>query len=257
MAITVTREGAVAIVKLDRGLANTYDMEFMQGLDAAINEIRLDDGVQVAVLSSAVPKFFSAGADIGMLKTSAPLYKATFCLFCQETLNKIERTPKVFIAAIEGHCVGGGLEIALACDLRFMAEGSWKIGLPEVSLGVLPGTGGTQRLPRLIGKSRALDLMITGSTLSASEALDTGLVNRVYPQEELMPRALEYARKLTEGAVRAIGLIKLAVNEGLEMPLTAGLTLERELQNRLFVTRDAQEGISAFLEKRPAQFKRE
>lgn len=257
MPVTLSREGPIAMIKIEHGRQNTYDMEFMQGLDAAINEVRLDNAIQVAVLCSGVPGFFSAGADINMLKASEPRYKATFCLFCQETLNKMERTPKIFIAAIEGHCVGGGLEIALACDLRFMADGRWRIGLPEVGLGVLPGTGGTQRLPRLIGKSRALDMMITGTTVGAKEALEMGLVNRVFPQEDLMPQVQEYARKLTQGAVRAIGLIKLAVNEGLELPLTGGLTLERELQNRLFVTGDAQEGISAFLEKRQAQFQGE
>ena len=254
MAITLVKEAGIAYINLNKPPANTYNLDLMRELDNAINEIRQDDRIIAVILRSEVPKMFSAGADIQMLKASDPTYKAAFCLFCQETLNKLERTPKIFIAALEGNCVGGGLEIALACDFRFMADGNWKIGLPESNLGVLPGTGGSQRLPRLIGKARALDLMITGRLLSPQEALHIGLVEYVWPQEELMERTIEYARNLTRRAIRTVGLIKLDVNQGLEMPLEAALTLERELQNRLFVTHDAQEGLAAFIEKRQPQF---
>ena len=207
------------------------------------------------VLTSGLPGFFSAGADIEMLKRSQPDYKAMFCLHCQETLDKFAKTPKVVIAAINGHCVGGGLEIALSCDLRVMAAGSGKIGLPEVTLGVLPGTGGTQRLPRLIGTSRALDLMITGRLLAPEEALSIGLVNYVWPKETFTQELHNYTAALAHGPSRAVSLIKRSVMEGVEMPLTAGLALERELQNRLFVTDDAKEGIAAFIEKRKPTFK--
>ena len=166
---------------------------------------------------------------------------------------KLERIPKIVIAAINGHCVGGGLEIAMACDLRFMRSGG-QIGLPEVTLGVLPGTGGTQRLPRLVGKGRAIDLMITGRTISPEEAKDIGLINDVC-EGDAVEFAQQYAAKLNAGAVRAIGLIKVAVQEGTEMALANGLALERELQNRLFVTDDAKEGLAAFLEKRKPAFK--
>jgi enoyl-CoA hydratase/carnithine racemase len=177
-------------------------------------------------------------------------------LDCQETLNKLESTPKLFVAAIDGHCVGGGLEIALAADLRFASEGPWKIGLPEVTLGVLPGTGGSQRLPRLIGKSRAIDLMATGRTLTPKEALEWGIVNRVFPRESFWKETLGFASSLTYPghAARAVGLIKRSVVEGLEMPLYEGLALERELQNRLFAMADAKEGFRAFLEKRKPKF---
>ncbi|EQD29458.1 enoyl-CoA hydratase/isomerase, partial [mine drainage metagenome] len=198
---------------------------------------------------------FSAGADIEMLKGSQPDFKAMFCLHCQETLNLFASTPKVVIAAINGHCVGGGLEIALSCDLRMMARDSGKIGLPEVTLGVLPGTGGTQRLPRLVGASRALDLMITGRLLSPDEALQMGLVNYVYPKESFAQDVQAYAKALAHGPAKAISLIKRSVMEGVEMPLAAGLALERELQNRLFVTDDAKEGLAAFVEKRKPTFK--
>ena len=159
------------------------------------------------------------------------------------------------IGAINGHCVGGGLEIALSTDLRLMASGSGKIGLPEVTLGVLPGTGGTQRLPRLIGASRALDLMITGRLLTPEEALAIGLVNYVYPQATFAADVAKYAQALAEGPARAISLIKRSVVEGVESPLVSGLALERELQNRLFVTEDAKEGLAAFAEKRKPAFK--
>jgi enoyl-CoA hydratase/carnithine racemase len=189
-----------------------------------------------------------------MLRKSQPDFKAMFCLHCQETLNKFASTPKIVIAAINGHCVGGGLEIALSCDLRMMAQGSGKIGLPEVTLGVLPGTGGTQRLPRLVGTSRALDMMITGKLLTPDEALAIGLVNYVYPQESFQQDVRAYASALTQGPSRAVNLIKRSVMEGVEMPLIAGLALERELQNRLFITEDAKEGLSAFAEKRKPAF---
>lgn len=251
-AFNVEKKDGTAVVTLDRPPANTYNFDLMREFDRVIEEVRLDNDVNVIVLTGG-GKFFSAGADIKMLKESDPQYKAMFCLHCQETLMELERIPKIVIAALNGHCVGGGLEIALACDLRFMAKDAGKIGLPEVTLGVLPGTGGTQRLPRLIGKSRALDMMITGETISPEDAEEIGLINRVV-DGDAVEYALEYAGKLNRGATRAIGLIKVAVQEGTEMALSNALALERELQNRLFVTEDAQEGLSAFLEKREPEF---
>jgi enoyl-CoA hydratase len=248
-------EDHVGHIQIAKPKANTYDLEMMQELNAAIDEMRFDDAAHVLVLESSVPGYFSAGADIEMLKRSAPDYKAMFCLFCQETLDKFAKTPKVAIAALNGHTVGGGLEIALSTDLRMMAKDSGKIGLPEVTLGVLPGTGGTQRLPRLVGRSRALDLMITGRLLSPDDALQIGLVNYVYPKETFEQDVQAYASALAHGPARAISLIKRSVVEGIEEPLTAGLALERELQNRLFITEDAKEGLAAFGEKRKPNFK--
>lgn len=249
------KAGRIATIKLNKPPVNSYDHQLMLELGKTIDKARFDDDVSVIILTSALDGIFSAGADIRMLKQSEPDYKAMFCLNCQETLNKMENTPKIFIAALNGTCVGGGLEIALATDLRFAARGErFKLGLPEVTLGVLPGTGGTQRLPRLIGKSRALDLMITGRLISPDEALQMGLVDRVFDAKEFMARTMEYAEQLAQGATRAISLIKRSVQEGIEMPLDAGLALERELQNRLFVTKDAHEGLSAFTEKRKPQF---
>ena len=245
----------VGYIEIGKPKANTYDLAMMRELDEAVEELRFDDDARVVVLTSSLPGFFSAGADIEMLKHSAPDFKAMFCLHCQETLDKFATTPKIVLAAINGHCVGGGLEIALACDLRLMAKDSGRIGLPEVTLGVLPGTGGTQRLPRLVGASRALDMMITGRLLTPDEALAIGLVNYVYPKETFAEDVQAYASALAHGPSRAVSLIKRSVMEGMEMPLTAGLALERELQNRLFVTDDAKEGLTAFVEKRKPTFK--
>lgn len=253
--IRTRKDDGVGYIEINKPKANTYDLDMMNELDQAIEEFRFDDEAKVIVLTSTAPGFFSAGADIEMLKRSAPDYKAMFCLHCQETLNKFAVTPKVVIAAIPGHCVGGGLEIALACDLRMMAKDSGRIGLPEVTLGVLPGTGGTQRLPRLIGTARALDLMVTGRLLTPEEALNIGLLNYVYPKESFAQDVHAYAVALAHGPSRAVSLIKRSVVEGIEMPLVAGLALERELQNRLFITEDAKEGISAWVEKRKATFK--
>jgi len=248
-------EDSVGYIEIGKPKANNYDLAMMQEIDQAVEELRFDENARVIVLASTLPGFFSSGADIGMLKQSQPDFKAMFCLHCQETLNKFASTPKIVIAAIDGHCLGGGLEIALAADLRMMAKDSGKIGLPEVTLGVLPGTGGTQRLPRLVGTSRALDMMITGKLLTPEEALAIGLVNYVYPKETFAQEVQKYASALAHGPARAVSLIKRSVVEGIEMPLTAGLALERELQNRLFITEDAKEGLSAFVEKRKPTFK--
>ncbi len=249
---TIEKADGTAVVAIDMPPANTYNFELMKELDAIIEDVRLDTDINVIILTGS-EKIFSAGADINMLKQSDPRYKAMFCLHCQETLMELERIPKIVIAAINGHCVGGGLEIAMACDLRFMRAGG-QIGLPEVTLGVLPGTGGTQRMPRLIGKARALDLMITGRTISPEEARDIGLINNVC-EGDAVEFAKDYAASLNAGATQAIGLIKVAVQEGTEMGLNSGLALERELQNRLFATEDAQEGLLAFIEKRKPEFK--
>jgi len=254
--IIYEKQGNISLIKLNRPPVNTYDHEMVSALGKAIDEVRFDDEVQVAILTGANPGMFSAGADINMLKASEPDFKAMFCLNCQETLCKMESTPKLFIAALNGTCVGGGLEIALACDLRFMTDNPKSVtGLPEVTLGVLPGTGGTQRLPRLIGKGRALDLMITARLLNAQQAHDIGLVEHVFPDAEFMDKTMEYASRLANGPARAVNLIKRSVQEGMQLDLRGGLALERELQNRLFVTRDAKEGLSAFVEKRKPEFK--
>ncbi|MBS4214331.1 enoyl-CoA hydratase/isomerase family protein [Neobacillus rhizophilus] len=252
--LTVKKENGIAEIHLHVNKTNAYDLEFYKELNAAIDDIRFDQDIKVAVLMSDMPKFFSAGANINFLKAAEPRFKTQFCLFCNETLDKIARSPQVWIACLEGHTVGGGLEMALACDLRFMGDQAGRIGLPEVSLGVLAGTGGTQRLARQVGHSKALDLNITGETLTPQEALQIKLVDRVYPQEETREKTLAYARKIAESATYAISNIKLSIMNGKEMPLNAAIRYEGELQNLLFRSQDAKEGLSAFIEKRPPQW---
>ena len=258
--IDYKKHGGVAIAEFNHPPANTYTYEFMQDLDSIIEEVRFDEEVGVCILTNkAESSMFSAGAHIPMLQKADPKWKAMFCLNAQETLDKMARTPKIFIAAIRGHCVGGGLEIALAADLRFMHRVAGpktpKIGLPEITLGVLPGTGGTQRLARLVGTSKALDLMITGRLLEADEAEKFGIVNYVWDQNAFWDKTMEYARNIATGPRRASGFIKRAVMEGVQMSLNNGLALERELQNQLFAMEDAKEGFTAYVEKRKPVWK--
>ncbi len=249
----------VAVLTLNDPPANTYSYEMMGELDAAILRARMDETAQVIVLTGQGEKFFSAGANISMLSAVTPEFKYYFCLHANETLSRLEQTPKLVIAAINGHCVGGGLEVALAADIRIARKGAGKMGLPEVSLGVLPGTGGTQRLARVVGKSRAIELMATGELFDFERGRDLGLVNQLYDAatgDDFMRQVLEYARQFTTPgkATRAVGRIKRAVQTGAEIPFESALALERELQQQLFQSADAQEGINAYVEKRPAQF---
>ena len=250
-------EGGIATLTLSDPPANTYSYEMMQALDAAILRARMDDDVHVLLVRGDGDKFFCAGADIKMLATSKPSFKYNFCLHANETLNRLEQTPKLVIAAINGHCVGGGLEVAMACDLRIARRGRAKIGLPEVSLGVLPGTGGTQRLARLVGRSKAIELMALGANLSVEEAQTLGLVNALVDDATFDAAVVEYARKFVPPAkaAKAVGAIKRAVVSGLEMDFASGLALERELQQQLFISDDAREGIGAYVDKRTPSFK--
>lgn len=250
-------DAGVAIFELDAPPANTYSHEMMLQLDAAILKARFDEAVQVLLIRGKGDKFFCAGADISMLSSATPDFKYYFCLHSNETLCRLEQTPKLVIAALNGHTVGGGLEVALACDIRIARKGAGKIGLPEVNLGVLPGTGGTQRLTRVIGRARALELMATGRTFEFEEALQIGLIHYVYESENFWPQVLDYAKKFTapNKASAAVGRIKRAVVTGAELPFNEALGLERELQQQLFTSADAKEGIAAYLEKRKPSFK--
>src|SRR6476646_6523497 len=189
MKVQTERRGAVAILTLNEPPANTYSYEMMRELDEAILEARMDAAVHVIVLTGAGEKFFCAGATIGMLREATPDFKYYFCLLANETLNRLEQTSKLVIAALNGHTVGGGLEVALAADIRVAKKDAGKIGLPEVALGVLPGTGGTQRLARAIGKARAMELMATGRLLSMDEAKALGIVTDVWGDAELKGRS--------------------------------------------------------------------
>jgi enoyl-CoA hydratase len=246
----------IAIIELDDPPANTYTYAMNRQLDDAILTARMDNEVHVIVLTGKGDKFFCAGANISMLNAMDPTYKYYFCLHANETLLRLEHTPKLVIAAINGHCVGGGLEIAMAADLRVARKDAGKMGLPEVNLGVLPGTGGTQRLSRLIGKNKAIELMVQGKTFGFEEGRQYGLINEILERDNFMTSVMEYARQFCppNKAAKAVGHIKRAVQTGWEIPLEAGLALERELQQRLFTSDDAKEGIAAYVDKRAATF---
>jgi enoyl-CoA hydratase/carnithine racemase len=256
MLVNYRAEEGVAVLELSNPPANTYSYEMMRELDEAVLRARMDDDVHVLVLRGAGDKFFCAGADIGMLQKVSPRYKYFFCLHANETLLRLENTPKLVIAALNGHCVGGGLEVALAADLRVARRGGGKIGLPEVALGVLPGTGGTQRLPRIVGKPKAIELMARGENLGFEEAQAIGLVHELLDGERFDAQVMEYAQRFCPPAkaARSVGAIKRAVQAGLEVPLEMGLALERELQQQLFLSEDAREGIAAYNEKRKPKF---
>ena len=260
--INVTVTGGVAVLELNDPPANTYSYEMMLEIDAAVLAARMDPHVHVIVLIGAGEKFFCAGANISMLKDADPEFKYYFCLHANETLTRLEQTPKLVIAALNGHAVGGGLEVAMAADIRIARKDAGKNGLPEVALGVLPGTGGTQRLARLVGKARAIELMATGRLMTMDDARTLGMVTEVWGEAELNGRTfrdavIEYATQFTppHKASRAVGRMKRAVQSGAEAGFLEGLSIERELQQLLFQSDDAKEGIAANLEKRKPQFR--
>jgi enoyl-CoA hydratase len=249
----------VAYLTLDDPPANTYTHEMMRQLDEAILKARFEKNVYVIVLRGNGDKFFCAGANINMLKSSDPFFKYYFCLHANETLNRLEQTPKLVIAALDGHTVGGGLEIAMAADILIARKGSGKLGLPEINLGVLPGTGGTQRLARRVGKTISIDLMISGRLIDFEEGQRLGIINYIYEGDNasFAEQIHTYAKEFTppNKAAKAAGRIKRAVQSGWEVPFESGLAIERELQQQLFESPDAKEGLDAYVSKRKPEFR--
>ena len=254
--VELEKENGVAYMTLNDPPANTYTHEMMRQLDDVVLDARFDDDIHIIVLRGEGDKFFSAGANINMLNNVTPKFKYYFCLHANETLNRLEQTPKLVIAALNGHTVGGGLEIAMAADIRIAKRGGGKIGLPEVGLGVLPGTGGTQRLPRIVGKTKAIELMVTGRNFDFEEAQEIGLVNLILDEDDFMDKVSEYAEQFVppNKAAKAVGHIKRSVQSGLEASFGDGLAIERELQQLLFQSDDAKEGIASYSEKRKPFF---
>lgn len=253
-------DDGIAFLTLNDPPANTYTHEMMQVLDARILAARMDESVQVIVITGNGEKFFCAGANINMLTNVTATFKYYFCLHANETLSRLEQTPKLVIAAINGHCVGGGLEVAMAADIRIARRNAGKMGLPEVSLGVLPGTGGTQRLLRIVGKSKAIELMATGQLFDFERGVELGLVNQIIDAEtgeQFMHAVTKYASQFTlpNKAAGAVGRIKRSVQTGAEIPFEAALALERELQQQLFQSEDAKEGLDAYVNKRKPIFR--
>src|ERR1700674_4857006 len=256
MPVRLEKEGAVGIIVLDRPPANSYDYTFLRSLAGAIDDARNDAEIRAVVVTSASEKFFSAGADVSVFAAGTPRSRTMTALMAHEAFRKMENTPLVFIAAIAGHCLGGGFELALACDLRFRAGGSYQIGLPEVNLGLFPGSGGSQRLPRVVGLSKGIDLIANARTFKPAEAKELGLVDQIFADSAACRAgAIEYADKLASGPTVAIGHARRAITQGFAAPLDLGLAIEREAISRVFVSEDAEEGIKAFTEKRKAEFK--
>jgi len=258
MTVRFEKQGGVGVIVLDRPPANSYDYSFLRDLARVIDDIRADEDIHAAVVTSSSEKFFSAGADVSYFASGTQRSRVMLATLAHETFRKMENTPFVFIAAIGGHCLGGGFELALACDLRFAAEGSYQIGLPEANLGLFPGSGGTQRLPRLVGLSKGMDMILNATTVKPAEAEDLGLVDRLFADGAACKQgAIEYAAKIAAGPSVALGHAKLAITQGYGAPLDLGLALEREAISRVFASRDAIEGIKAFGEKRKPDFKGE
>jgi enoyl-CoA hydratase/carnithine racemase len=258
--VNYSTDKGVATLVLNDPPVNAYTFEMMKELDAAILDARFDDDVHVIVITGHGERFFCAGANINMLREADAAFKYYFCLHANETLLRLEHTPKLCIAALNGHTVGGGLEIALACDTRIARQGAFEVGLPEVALGVLPGTGGTQRLLRTVGKPVAMELMVEGKTLTFDDAHAIGLVNKVWEtptHADFMQRVMTYAHEFTppHRAALAVGRIKRAVQAGSEVGIEQGLGLERELQAGLFASEDAKEGLDAYAQKRKPTFR--
>lgn len=252
--LSMQTEGKVLTISLNRPPTNPLSREFGQELFSAFTEAGNMDDITVVVIASAQEKAFIAGADIKEMMAMNPAEFEEFAKLLQGTNNLLAGMKKVVIAAINGHALGGGCELAMACDYRLMAAGKSLIGLPEVTLGIIPGAGGTQRLPRLVGLSRALDMMLTGKVVGPEEALAIGLINRIIEPENFMADVMAFAHKLAGGAGKAMGFIKASVQEGIDLPMEQALAGELKYCLETRVTLDAQEGLTAFGEKRKPDF---
>ncbi len=249
-------EGGLGIIEINNPPANVYTLDSLKLLDEAILKARFDSSVHVIVIMGAGDKFFCAGADIRMLSSETTEFKNNFALFGHETLLRLENTPKLVIAGINGHCVGGGLEIAMACDIRIAKKDAGRVGLAEVNLGVIPGMGGTQRLPRLVGRARALELGATGRMIAFEEAEAWNLIHDIFDPEDFKQQVMDYAGQFVapNKPSKAVGLIKRAIQSGINGSLGDGLALEREALAQAFDSADAAEGLRAYQEKRVAKF---
>jgi len=255
--VDYSAQDGIAVVTLNAPPANTVSYDLLRDLDDAVLQARLDEKVYCIVLRGQGDKFFCGGADINMLKSKSPQFLYYFCLLLHETIRRLEVTPKIFIAALNGHALGGGLEIALGCDFRLAKRGSFKIGLPEVNLGQGPGGGGTQRLPRIVGYARALEMMTTARVLSPDEALAVGLVHHTYEADTFWDEVMNFAREFCppNKAPLAIGKVKLAARASLETSIAEGLLIEHETLQPLYDSKDFKEGLDAFLNRRQAIYK--
>lgn len=252
--VQYSKNGGIGTLMFDQPKANAYELGFMMQLNDALDALNADEEVRVVLIRSALKRFFCAGADLKVFLNNTTEVNKEMVRSARLALSKMESSDKIFIAVMNGHTLGGGLEIALACDLRFAAKGEFLIGLPEVKLGLMPGNGGSQRLPRLVGASKAMELMLTGECIGPEEAHRIGLVNKLFSAEALVEGSLGYAKQLAAGAPLAMSALKRSVNQGMAMALQEGLELESDLVESLYDTEDAREGIKSLLEKRPPRY---
>jgi enoyl-CoA hydratase/carnithine racemase len=250
--ITLAREESYALITLNRPPANAISEQLITEVNAALNSVHIDDSVRAVILTGAGDKIFCGGADLGSAFSGGDVEQ--FIRFGNSVMRKIERFPKPVIAAINGHAMGGGMEIAMACHLRLMKETA-RMGQTESNLGIIPGYGGTQRLPRLIGRTKALEFLLLGTQVPAAECLALGLVNRLSKEGETLNDARALARQLGKRAPLATAAIIRAVDEGLEAPMAKSIDIELEQFLPTLRSEDASEGIQAFFAKREPQFK--
>jgi enoyl-CoA hydratase/carnithine racemase len=250
--ITLAREDGYAVITLNRPPANAISEALITEVNAALNSVLTDDAVRAVIVTGAGDKIFCGGADLGSAFSGGDVEQ--FIRFGNSVMRKIERFPKPVIAAINGHAMGGGMEIAMACHLRLMKETA-RMGQTESNLGIIPGYGGTQRLPRLVGRTKALEFLLLGTQIPAAECLALGLVNRLSKDGETLTDAKALARQLARRAPLATAAIIRAVDEGLEAPMAKSIDIELEAFMPTLRSEDAAEGIQAFFAKREPQFK--
>ena len=248
-------EDHIGTIRIDRPPANAHNIDVLLELQTAVEAVRFDEDVRVALFGSANEKFFSTGFDINELQQKSGKQVGYASQTSKEIIMKMRTTDTLFIAMVNGHCMGGGLELALACDFRFVGDDdNYNVGMPEIHLGLIAGEAGTQLLPRYIDRSTALKMMITGETLTPEEATDRGIFDELHPADEVEDAAREFAEQVVQKPNPAVGHNKLAVNEGLELPLWDALAHERELQNSLLGSDVAKEGVEAYLNDRQPDF---
>lgn len=253
--LKLSKLNRVGYITINRPKANSYEIRFMEQLIACMEEADADPDIKVIVVRSALDRYFCAGADIKVWASNTTAENQKLVEHARKAAGLLSGCRKITIAAISGHALGGGLELALACDMRLASEGEYYLGLPEVNIGLIPGNGGTQRLIRLIGTGRALEMLVTGAYTGPGEAHTLGLVNHVFPSENFLENMENYAEKVAGGPLEAMAAIKICVAKGMELSLEEGLSLEASLANQLYETDDAKEGSKAFIEKRKPEFK--
>jgi enoyl-CoA hydratase len=253
-SISYYTENKVGYISLDKPPANGYDIVYLQQLSQTISEINVDKRIKVVVIQSNLPKFFCGGADIKVFAANTIEENQMMVVAARNISDLISKSDKVYIAAIKGHSLGGGLELAMACDLRIAAKGNYLLGLPEIKLGLIPGNGGTIRLIHLIGAGRAMDLLLTGDSITPEIAHQYGLINRLYPEQDFASCVIQFAENLASGPGKAMALTKKYCNKSRGMTIKDGLALEKKYVDSLYNTNDAMEGFNAFIEKRPPQF---